>query len=74
MECQNGCHRYKQSIDEIYEAGVKHRKRLLEVKELADSQKTKIVDLRKEKNRLQEIVDDQEISTQETHENLFENS
>ena len=68
MECQNGCNRFKQSVDEIYEAGLKHRKCLIEVKEVADNQKMKIVELRKEKNELQEVINEQEISAQEGHE------
>ena len=40
LECSKGCEKYSKSVDEIYEAGVKHKSKLVELKEIADEQKS----------------------------------
>ena len=40
-KCSNGCENYSKSVDEIYEAGVKHKSKLVELKEIADEQQIK---------------------------------
>ena len=57
IECSNNCHRYKQSLEEIVEAGNKHKEKALALKEIALDQKSKISTLREEKYQLQEKVD-----------------
>ena len=55
-ECQNGCERYSKSIDEIYQAGSKHREKVLSLKSIAENQKKKILNIQAEKANLQEQV------------------
>ena len=47
--CINSCDKYSKSIDEIYQAGTKHRDKLIALKEVADKQKETISILREEK-------------------------
>jgi hypothetical protein len=42
MENSCNCHKYSKTIDEIYEAGIKHKKAACAVKDVADQQKIKI--------------------------------
>ena len=55
--CLNGCHRYSRTIDEIFEAGNKHKEKLTALKEIAENQKEKISLLRENKFSLQYQVD-----------------
>jgi chromosome segregation ATPase len=41
-KCKNGCENYNKSIDEIYDAGNKHREKLLALKEIAETQKSQL--------------------------------
>ena len=56
-ECPNNCEKYSKSIDEIFQAGKKHKEKLLTVIELSETQKLKISSLREEKNNLLDQVD-----------------
>lgn len=56
-ECSNNCHRYRQSIEDIVDAGNKHKEKALALKEIAVDQKNKISILREEKYHLQHRVD-----------------
>ena len=56
-ECSNNCHRYRQSLEEIVDAGNKHKEKALAIKEIAVDQKNKISILREEKYELQYRVD-----------------
>ena len=46
------CHNYSKSIDDIYRAGIKHRDKLVSLKDIADAQKRKISNLEEEKTLL----------------------
>ena len=39
FKCSNGCDKYSKTIDEIFEAGAKHKEKLVALKEIADNQK-----------------------------------
>ena len=56
-ECSNNCHRYRQSLEEIADAGNKHKEKALAIKEIAADQKNKISILPEEKYQLQDRVD-----------------
>ena len=56
-ECPHGCHRYRQSIEEIVEAGNKHKEQIVILRKLAEDQKKKISILREEKNSLLDSTD-----------------
>ena len=47
FKCLKGCEKYSKTIDEIFEAGAKHKEKLIALKEIADNQKSKIFCLRK---------------------------
>ena len=49
-KCVKGCDKYKQSIDDVYEAGVKHRSKVVELKKIDDEQKVKLSCLRKHRD------------------------
>ena len=52
--CAKGCDKYSKSVDEIYEAGVKHKSKLVDLKEIADEQKVKISCLRKHRDEMRD--------------------
>ena len=54
FKCSKGCDRYSKSVDEIFEAGVKHKNKLVELKEIAEGQKEKISCLRKHRDEIKE--------------------
>ena len=66
MENLCNCHKYSKSIDEIFEAGAKHRKAAIAVKEVADQQKVKIREFRDVTNKLQDTVENLELDLQES--------
>ena len=70
-ECENGCLRYRQSMDEVILAGQKHKEKLISIKVIADDQKQKISNLRAEKYKLQDEIDKLELDAQETHAQLM---
>ena len=70
-ECPKRCHLYGKSFEEVIEAGQKHRKRVIELKEISENQKVKISDLRNQRNGLQDQLDDLEIQAQEDHEHFI---
>ena len=39
FKCSNGCDKYSKTIGEIFEAGAKHKEKLVALKEIADNQK-----------------------------------
>ena len=59
-QCPNSCNKYSKSIEEIYQAGKKHKGQLVTCIEACEKQKEKISSLREEKNSLLEKVDDLE--------------
>ena len=62
-ECPNNCQKYSKTIDEIFEAGIKHRDKLISLKEISENQKMKISILREEKNGLLDQVDKLELNS-----------
>ena len=50
--CENGCHKYNKSMDDVVKAGFKHKGDALAMKEVADSLRKKIYKLKEEKNKL----------------------
>ena len=70
-ECENGCLRYRQSMDEVILAGQKHKEKLIAIKVIADDQKQKISNLRGEKYKLQDEIDKLELDAQATHVQLM---
>ena len=56
-DCTNGCYRYRQSLEEVAEAGNKHREKVIALKAIAEEQKSKISILREEKYSLMENID-----------------
>ena len=52
MENSCNCHKYSKSIDAIFEAGSKHKKAALAVKEVGDEQKIKIKECRETIDKL----------------------
>ena len=49
--CENGCHKYNKSMDEVVQAGYKHRNNVLAVKEVAENLKKKIQKLKEENSK-----------------------
>ena len=70
-DCPNRCHRYRQSLEEIVEAGNKHREKALSLKAIAEEQKKKISILREEKFNLQEELDKMEMDARSEHDNFM---
>ena len=64
-ECANGCYRYRQSLEEVAEAGNKHREKVIALKAIAEEQKSKISGLREEKYSLMESLDQLEYEKKE---------
>ena len=56
-ECTYGCSKYNKSVDEIVNAGHKHREKLLAIKDIAEDQKEKIRLLRNQKSQLENRID-----------------
>ena len=56
-ECTYGCSKYNKSVDEIVNAGTKHREKLLAIKQIAEDQKEKIRLLRNQKSSLENDID-----------------
>ena len=54
FKCSKGCDKYSKSVDEIFEAGVKHKSKLVDLKEIAEQQKEKITCLRKHRDEIKE--------------------
>ena len=52
--CENGCHKYNKSMDEVVKAGFKHKNDALAVKEVAENLKKKIGKLKEENCKLLE--------------------
>ena len=50
--CENGCHRYNKSMDDVVKAGFKHKDAALALKEVAENLKQKIHKLKAENLRL----------------------
>ena len=42
VKCNKGCHKYKQTIDEIVDAATKHKEAVIAMKEVSEKQKRKI--------------------------------
>ena len=70
-QCPKGCHRYRQSIEEIVEAGNKHKDKLLALKRIAEDQKVKISSLREERNALLDNVDHLEFKQKDDNEMIL---
>ena len=68
FECPNSCHRYRQSMSEIVEAGNKHKEKAIAIKEIAEEQKRKISILREEKNSLLDDVEQLEFDARNKNE------
>ena len=45
-ECENGCHRYNQSMDDVLKAAAKHRDAALALKDISDKQRAKLAEFR----------------------------
>ena len=71
FDCPNRCHRYRQSLDEIVEAGNKHREKAVSLKVIAEEQKRKISILRGEKFKFQEEIDKMEMDARSEHESFM---
>ena len=73
-KCTKGCDKYNKSIDEIYEAGLEHKNKLIDLKKIADEQKVKIGCLRKHrdeiKNDLYKLEDVHEATIKEHSEKV----
>ena len=54
FKCPKGCDKYSKTIEEIYDAGAKHKSKLLDLKEIADDQKIKISCLRKHRDEIRD--------------------
>ena len=52
FKCLKGCEKYSKTIDEIFEAGAKHKEKLIALKKIADNQKSKIFCLRKHRDEI----------------------
>ena len=57
LECTYGCSKYNKSVDEIVNAGYKHREKLLAIKDIDEDQKEKIRLLRNQKSQLENRID-----------------
>ena len=55
-ECTYGCSKYNKSVDEIVNAGHKHREKLFAIKDIAEDQKEKIRLLRNQKSQLENRI------------------
>ena len=64
-ECPKRCHRYDKSFEEIIEAGNKHREKLVALRDISESQKSKISSLREEQNLLLDKVDKFELDAKQ---------
>ena len=62
-EGPNGCYRYRQSLEEVVEAGNKHKEKALALKDIAVNLKNRVSNLREEKHQLQDKVDELEFET-----------
>ena len=70
-ECPHRFHRYRQSIEEIVEAGNKHKEQIVILRKLAEDQKKKISILREEKNSLLDRTDHLEVDAKRQTELSF---
>ena len=57
LECTYGCSKYNKSVDEIVNAGYKHREKLLAIKDIDEDQKETIRLLRNQKSQLENRID-----------------
>ena len=73
MECQNNCHRYSKTIDEIYEAGNKHREKLIALKDITENQKIKICSLREDNNFHLDKIDQLEYDARRDSDSIRKN-
>ena len=62
IKCPKGCEKYSKSVDEIFEAGVEHKEKLVALKEIADNQKSKIFCLRKHRDEIADKLEDLEVT------------
>ena len=62
--CPKGCHRYRQSFEEIVDDGNKHKEKLVALKDMAVNQKIIISSLRKYKDELLDNIDQLELKEQ----------
>ena len=60
-ECENGCHRYNQSMDDVLKAAAKHRDAALALKDVTDKQKAKLAKFREQRMAMQNLVDQLEL-------------
>ena len=70
-DCPNRCNKYRQSLEEIVEAGNRHKEKALCLKGIAEEQKKKISILREEKFNLQEEIDKMEMDARCDHDNFM---
>ena len=73
-ECPNRCNRYRQSLEEIVEAGNRHKAKALSLKGIAEEQKKKISILREEKFKFQEEIDNMEMDARFEHDNFMKSA
>ena len=64
MNSSCNCRKYSKTIEEIFEAGSKHKKAALAVKEVADQQKVKIREFRDLTTKLQDTIENLELDLQ----------
>jgi len=69
-ECPKGCHNYKQSLEEIVDAGNRHKAKLITAYAIAEDLKKKVSSLRAEKNHLLENIDQLEIDGEHKEQEL----
>jgi hypothetical protein len=50
--CENGCHKYNKSMDEVVKVGFKHKNEPLAVKKVAENLEKKIFKLKEENHKL----------------------
>ena len=55
-DCPNGCFKYRQSLEQVVEAGNKHKGKVISLKYLAEEQKVKISTLREDRDSLLDDV------------------
>ena len=56
-ECENGCHRYNKSMDDVVKAAAKHRDAALALKDISDKQRAKLAEFREQRMSIQNLVD-----------------
>ena len=70
-DCPNRCNMYRQSLEEIGEAGNRHKEKALSLKGIAEVQKKKTSILREEKFKFHEEKNKMEMDARFEHDNFM---